>query len=483
MIKDILYYFDKQTHIRYELGEVQKNFNMSFVIDGTKDSAKLIVFSYEKKTIEPNTIVYHKYTNSWWIVASDKVDRLMSEENYLYMHTLKLEGAIELLNSRDLTDCAFYQDTYTIEDFVKRLFALSTFEYPIVVSRNSYSLDLDEIVDYIKTYENYTLLSALRDFFDGYNSAIKLMFDTTLRNDNVVLDNAILQIISKSGNRNNTLSETFFNDVKETRTINKNSFGTTVVSNADNVSSSRVKTYPIVGTAKLSSKEWEIKSGNAILRLPSNIFDVKKLTMYRATKVIAKLSVYGQEDITQEVVFSSGGKEYFEDMYDKLRITNATYQTFIDDFFDSYKEQLIRLIDAGCRCTLYTGVRYDPTAREPVAPQDNPNFYFPILMSANGINRQKIFLATTDVKNSLENKYQAVAYERGRNYLEGFDFINAYSRIPDYSSTDLKYYEDELYSQTGDRPILCQVNLGPDIYINITIGLTNNRTTNRLIIY
>ena len=87
MIKDILYYFDKQTHIRYELGEVQKNFNMSFVIDGTKDSAKLIVYSYEKKAIEPNTIVYHQYTNSWWIVSSDKVDRLMSEEDYLYMHT------------------------------------------------------------------------------------------------------------------------------------------------------------------------------------------------------------------------------------------------------------------------------------------------------------------------------------------------------------------------------------------------------------
>ena len=46
MAKDLIYYYDKDTFIKHELGEIQTAFNQNFVIDGSKDSTKVIVFSF-----------------------------------------------------------------------------------------------------------------------------------------------------------------------------------------------------------------------------------------------------------------------------------------------------------------------------------------------------------------------------------------------------------------------------------------------------
>ena len=168
-------YLSQDNQAEVQIGS--NGFNMSFVIDGTKDSAKMVVLSYKKKeTIKPYSIVLHEDTNTWWIVANDKVEHYVNDDgDYLYKHNLQLEGAIELLNARDLTDCGFNQGRYTITNFVDRLFALSNYELGHSISFGT-NLSGNKIVDYIKTYENYTLLSALRDFFDGYNCAVKLSF-------------------------------------------------------------------------------------------------------------------------------------------------------------------------------------------------------------------------------------------------------------------------------------------------------------------
>ena len=42
MERDLIYVFDKTTKVGINFGEVQSGFNMSFVIDGTKDSCQLV---------------------------------------------------------------------------------------------------------------------------------------------------------------------------------------------------------------------------------------------------------------------------------------------------------------------------------------------------------------------------------------------------------------------------------------------------------
>ena len=47
-------------YVRHELGEIQTGFNMSYVIDGTKDSMQIEVWSYSlNNEVKPNTILYH----------------------------------------------------------------------------------------------------------------------------------------------------------------------------------------------------------------------------------------------------------------------------------------------------------------------------------------------------------------------------------------------------------------------------------------
>ena len=62
--------------------EIQNDFSIGLTIDGTKDSKKAVVLSFEEASIEPNTIVYHKKTNTWWIVDNDRTQRTQNDEGF-----------------------------------------------------------------------------------------------------------------------------------------------------------------------------------------------------------------------------------------------------------------------------------------------------------------------------------------------------------------------------------------------------------------
>ena len=245
---DYVYYYDKDTFTKHQLGEIQKEFNISFVLDGTKDSAKINILNFSSIEIEPNTIVRHEATNTWWVVKHDKVTRYMNEQGYYYTHELELNGSIELLNARDLTDSGFNQNKYNVESFISRLISHTNFEFKkrydlstpnergYKLTSVSGAISFSKKVDYVKTFENYTPLSALREFLDGYNCNIKLTFEE--RNNKLTIAN--FDIVSKTGKVNSDiLDESVFREAEETKTIDKDSFGTTVISNAENVISTK----------------------------------------------------------------------------------------------------------------------------------------------------------------------------------------------------------------------------------------------------
>ena len=95
---DRFYYYTKDTHKKELLGNTQigeEGFNMSFVLDGTKDSCKMVICSYTlSNALEPQTIILHENTSTWWVVASDKVERYINETGFYYVHTLNIIGAI-----------------------------------------------------------------------------------------------------------------------------------------------------------------------------------------------------------------------------------------------------------------------------------------------------------------------------------------------------------------------------------------------------
>ena len=435
MARDIVYYFDKvkgsgiglggvQGH---ELGEIQTDFNMSFTIDGTKDSCKIKVLSYTNYELEPFTILWHKATNTWWIVKNDKVERELNEQGYLYVHEINLNGAIDLLSARDLTDCGFNSKRYTIEQFSARLMSLSNFEFPTTFYAQG-NINKDNIVDYVKTFENYSLLSALREFFDGYNCSLKMTFNTHYSTGIYYLDSANIYIYSKSGNVNDSIIDIdTFDDVRETRTVGSNSFGTTVLSNAENVISTKAQTYPSAGVVKLSSKEYEVKAtgntNNAILRLPTKAYQVNWLRLW-VSSITCEIQHGGSYwEIELYPLNKPYSLELFTQKMEDLLIQYPDEEQDIYEIiaqFDTIFENMLHYSTV----TLYNGVIYNPDDTFTV-PSSIP---YVVQFSYNRTNPEPTVrpfaLFPKEVRNAMERPWQGVAWERGSDELTGFDFLS-----------------------------------------------------------
>lgn len=430
MASDIVYYFDNITKRRYSLGEIQTNFNFNLVIDGDKDSEQVNVYSFHREALRPNTIIYHPSTDSWWVVKKDKVERNASEDGFWYNHSITLNGAIDLLKNRDLTDCGFNANNYTIDTFFKKLLKLSNFEYNYQIEYGN-NVDKDKKVDYIKSYENYVLLSAIRDFFNGYNCEVKMSFETRIgTNRKAFLDYAIFTIIPRTGNVGlPTIDISHFDDVRENINFDKESFGTTVVSNAQNVISTEAKTYPQVGGVRITGSDYETTIDSAYIKLPSPAWKVNWV------KMICPLYL---------ILFRGNVSEATSKLYTSKRYYPNEYLKAIDDLLnrlslDEEKEiinqntEKIRELFENCSLTFFNNPSYNPMEDYPsdshngkvIKEANTP--YIPILdndgWGSNHTSHQ-VVLMDKDSKDLLKNKQLALVWERSSDKITGLSSIN-----------------------------------------------------------
>ena len=444
MARDVIYTFDKKTFNGIVFGEIQNNFNMGLSIDGSQDSMKVLVWSFEENELEPNTIVYHKNTDTWWIVDKDKVERYVNEKDFIYLHNLQLVEAVELLNSRDLTDCGFNANTYTIEEFINRLFKLSTFELKNDTTLNIEASILSKKVEYIKTFENYTLLSALTEFLNDYNLSPLLSFSGDLTDeDSLYIDSATFKAIQRTGDFNLTVHNIDeFNDVKETKIINKDSFGTCVVSNAENVVSSIPKTYPSLGTIRPSGTEYNILAQNAVIRLPSNVFRVNWLKLclrIPPLRIDVKIGNYQGTVDNSETVFINRFSlnpyniKTVEDSFAYLDgiVSSVSSQEGMPSFYTHYisermakEKQIIDFFKKAATITLYNGNELNPVTGDIVKGANVP--YIPnVTYQAKFIDGQHpylpLILCDKEMRDMMVRPWQAIYWERGKNTIRGFN--------------------------------------------------------------
>lgn len=468
MAQDLIYIFDKVTKARTTLGEIQTNFNMSLVMDGTKDSCKVEVYSFSGVEVEPYTICQHAKTGTWWIVSGDKVERYTNDSGFFYIHNLQLEGAIELLNARDLTDCGFNDNTYNVQQFINRLFSLSTFEYGVYyVISNNLATFFNKNVDFVKTFENYTLLSALREFLDAYNICAKLSFDTNAQNE---LTTAILHIIPKTGEIGMTpIDIDVFEDVRETKVLNKDSFGTCVVSNAENVISAKHKTFPATGSVRLSSKQYlivdSVKLNDAVIRLPSKVYKGNWI------KIIYPLylTLHVQGTVTHTFDYYYLRNEIsFEKMVDyfEQKIVEDTGSQSIANTFVSYMNQAMKQnLDLASSITLYDGNNIDAYTGEIIKGDNVP---YLAEMSFKGTRKSVIF-TDKDSKECLKDIKQGIAWERGSNLITGFDMFDGADSLAairtDYDQNNSPINHDVVdFTQDGIRILLSMAMPLKDVY-------------------
>lgn len=433
---DRVYYFSKTpSHVGHLLGELQvgsEGFNMSFVLDGTKDSTKIVVHSYSiGNTIEPNTIIWHENTGTWWIVSNDKVSRFINESGYLYVHQLELVGAIELLNARDLTDCGYRNDRYTFQEFIERLFSLSTFEYDTTLDTNNL-IDGNLPVDYLKTFENYTLLSALREFLDGYNLSARLVFTVRYRpatgTRNII--GARLSIISKTGDTNlEKLDSSDFEDVRQITTINKNSFGTTVVSNAENVVSTTTKVFPLMSGAMLSGEQYTIKPDNAIIRLPSKVHNVEWVKMACGVSHLTIAIAQGESQLYYFDPFSDDAA--FNILINNMKtfLNNQGY-TDASSWLDNNLSTVINKMHNNNVITFYNGVKYNPV-------NDTFSSLFERPVFKNHLNQLREYvLGDKSLREGVLIPTQVMYWERGSDLIKGFDMFGVWNHNSPVNPSD-----------------------------------------------
>lgn len=447
MANDNLYYWTAigSKGNRVLLGEVQcgKNgYNIGLSIDGSRDTAKFEVQSLSLETpLKPYTIVWHDNTNTYWIVGKDKVERHLNEVGFVYVHNIQLEGAIELFNARDLTDCGFYQNTYTIDEFVHRLLKLSTFELFDDTSINyNDNLDSDKVIDYVKSFQNYTLLSAIREFFDGYNCAVKLSFN---QSNSYKLVSCNLDIVPKTGDINFTPldMDAYMTDTRGVSSMSKGSYGNCVISNADNVISTKSKVYPTIGCAKLGSTDFYLdpEKDNVVFRLPSKVNSVEWL------KIV-------QNHIYITISYSittGGGTTHISnipcgfDPTDLTSLQNAledakyrlehNYSTYVAEYFDEHWAELFNLLateesraeieDTYASATFYDVKDYDLIANKFVS--DKIINYFKSYRTNLGHDSVKPYvLANKQLRDNVQEPESVMYWERGSDEIKGFKFFS-----------------------------------------------------------
>lgn len=455
-MRDLLYAFDKINYNRYELGEIQSDFNMSNVIDGTKDSSKVIAINYIETEITPMTILYHVATMSWWVVSHDKVEKIVDDEGYIYKHNLELLGAIELLNARDLTDCGFNQNTYTIEQFIKRLFSLSSFDIGQAVYINDNGvIDLNKNVDYVKTFENYTPLSALREFLDAYNCSVKLSFSTTTSSGVTTIQNTYVDIISKTGNTNKQPhNESIFNNVQEIKTMDKNSYGTIVVSNAQNVISTKSKTYPSSGIVRPTGTSWTFngRNGTMVVRLPSPAYKVNWVDMVNTKTPVSFLGAGGEVEAFS--YFNPYDDDSVNSAYNNLKQKAEQHGSeVLQRFLQDVKIEDLKKV--GFRRFYYED-KYNPTTGLFVSSN-----YIPLRSAVNLTENLQTVLSNKEMKDNVSVSDNVFYCDRGSDIIEGINFFgdsgdsNGKITFSPHDERVLMYF-NSLYVVVGDHQYVSQ---------------------------
>lgn len=466
MAYDKIYYFDKINHRRYELGEIQTNFNLNIVIDGDKDSMQIDVHSYSRDALQPNTIIYHANDPlQWFVVKKDNVKRNANEKGFYYIHSITINGAIDLTKNRDLTDCGFNANGYTIDEFFKKLLKLSNFEFDYEIDYGN-NVDKDKKVDYIKSYENYTLLTAIRDLFNGYNCDVKLGFQTFRIAGYTTLTKAIFKIIPRTGNIDLTpidISE--FNDIRESINFDKESYGTTVISNAQNVVSTLAKTFPQVGGVRVTGSDYETNINSAYIKLPSPAWKVNWVKASSPSRATMTLQ-YASGDETIQIVVRSGThyiyepEKFYEELLNGARNTQGFTQQDKEKIIEK-KDEIIEF----CKMfsvSFYNNPTYNPRLNAPV-DTNNGSFikeentpYIPLLGPA--LIGHQVALVDKESASLVKNQACVIIWERGSDKITNLQGILNNQVLSGLDTQLVSQYNRLIFSVANNRFISIVMN-------------------------
>ena len=445
MAQSTIYIYRKENNFEQEtFGYYQSGFNFSLTIDETKDSAKILVLTMNTSILKPNTIVRLEGINAWWCVKKDTRQRHKNEINYLYEHTIELQGAFEILNSRDLINCGFNVDHYSVGQFLDRLTSLSSYELPISFDYGT-SLGSTKVVDFLKTFENYTLASAIKEFLNGYNCIPKMVFNQNAQNQ---ITSATIKIYSKSGLSDTPLEESVFNEVSAVDNIDRESYGTKVISNIQNCVGRHAVRYPKIGGTYLVGENGQITYATASQSkfiLPSKVYSMESITIYGIIIVSFRNGKHEQSvGITPDELARNGNsiKTKILSAMSSLGMPQSAFNN-INENWDS----VLNVIKSKGSQKLINGGYFD-------AIEEQPHGNYITIRNNNNPRDCRIYLNNERYANNSDKSYEwVISWKQGSNEVKGLGEALEHAQnvgINIYNATSFIFDRTSIYEDLGN---------------------------------
>ena len=456
-----------------DYGEVEIGYNMNFVLDGSRDTTQVRVFNFEREELKPNTIVYMGSTNSWWIVKKDISRRYAHEIGGQYEHTISLEQMIEILGARDNQNTGYNIDHYTLKQMLDKMAYVCDFELPISFSLYPYA-DENQNINYLKTFENYTPLSAFKEIFRGLNLEPKASGELIEVSSKLYLSGMSIYAIPKSGLNTQEIDISYFDSEEETLQSDKASYGTRVVSNVQNCVSADEIVYPIQGSMRLTSHTNSIKAttdDDAVLRLPSNVYKVNKLVLARSVEVNFIMGSFGTITISglryRDLSYSEFREKVLEIFDKNYPVHPSWYDGFITAL-ENHMEEIFDTVNDVSTITFNNGGSYNSLNNTYTNAVSLKYLQQDGLIFSN-VNHS-IYLNSIEYSELPPEKFHAIYWEQGKNEIKNFTFL----------TKDVDCIGQEKSNLRKIKPIFSNIDINAQYYVDYDYdepALTARRST------
>jgi hypothetical protein len=289
MPNGLLRLFDKVTNNLLVNLQILGTFNIEENLNDTPSNMKIkaITNASFREEFEVNTIAYHEDTNTWWVIKSDESTYLHTGE---YEHEISLVEFLEFFAYRHLANCAFAPNTYTLDQMLKRIFAIGkitgvNYTYPAF-------LDKDKLMPFM-SFENFTVANAIKNVARSLNAISKMSgIFSSVGGGSII--GTTLTFVNRLGIENtivNILNDQF--PVAYEKNANSNDqFLTRSVSNISNAKSSNLVIAPKQGGFKLTTPNSAVfDKDKVVVYLPSKIDKIDFIRLYPTAMLAPKNSL------------------------------------------------------------------------------------------------------------------------------------------------------------------------------------------------
>ena len=290
--------------VRFEFGTPELPYSFQDALTEKPSNVKYTIKNAIGTPLLKGTVVYDSFIAKWWVVDSD-TSELMDTIGGIttYEHDLDCKDAFEFLNAVELPNCAFKTGRYTNATFFNRLFSISKFQAKVPIATITMTGMSTNKKNSFKSYDGYTLATAVRDL-GKMNGYIPTLTFTTAVYSSVghplhgltYLSALTIAYISRIG-LGNVPSALTTNDMYEQNKGGSENYCVTVVSDIKNARSSVVNKYPnFGGVSPFSPNVAEVSHETAEIKLPSKIDEIISVTAYQT----GAIKFYERADYEEE---------------------------------------------------------------------------------------------------------------------------------------------------------------------------------------